>query len=125
MFDLEPSAVGDTPAGKLQSLLAAAIVEEGRARVVKFAAVGFDDQANLAPKEICLETKTSNIEPNVDLRSWQPNLGAHAKEHPLHGAASPLRIRIEFVEEHPKPSHTAPAAAAAEQCTQGGQIDDP
>jgi len=55
MFDLSPGAGGDAPAGEFEALDALAFALEGRRRVMEFMAVGFDDEAGIAPEEVSLQ----------------------------------------------------------------------
>ena len=64
---------------------------------MKAAAVGLDDQASVAPEEVRFEPTPADVKGDVDLGRWKPGPLAHAKEHALQFAASPLRLGMKFV----------------------------
>ncbi|HJZ35310.1 MAG TPA: hypothetical protein VJ204_03470, partial [Solirubrobacterales bacterium] len=112
-FDLSPGAAGDPPGCRLESLLAFAVVLKGRRGVVKFAAVGFDDQSSIAPEEVGLQWLAArDVEPHVDLRLRQVGADAQAEEESLEVAARPLRLRVKGVDNESQSSDaTAPPTA--------------
>jgi hypothetical protein len=115
VLDLPPGAVGHTPAGKLQALFPATVVEECHVGVVELAAVGFDDQRSVAPEEVGLEIVAADSKGHIDLRSRQLGPGAHSQELALHVTAGPPRLRVDFIKHHSQPSDATAASAALDQ----------
>ncbi len=124
-FDLLPSAAGYAPAVQLQELLTPAIVLEGRVGVVEATAVGLDNQAGVAPKEVRLEPAATDVEGDVDLGRRKPAFAAHAEEHALQFAARPPRLRMKFVKNETKPRNPTTTTAAPKQHAQSSEVDDP
>jgi hypothetical protein len=75
--DLTPGAADDIPAGDLEPLISAAILLEGSHGPVRLAAVGFDDQSGLAPKEIRFDSCAPKEEGSVHL--WRGKVGRPAE----------------------------------------------
>lgn len=92
---------------------------------MKAAAVGLHDQPCITPEEVGLEQAMVDAERNVDLGRWESALAAHAKERTLQFTASPLGLRMNFIEDETKPRDTAPATATSEQSAQGKLVNDP
>jgi hypothetical protein len=124
-FDLLPGAAGDAPAGQLQELLSPAVVLESGVGVMKAAAVGLNDQAGVSPEEVGLEPTTADTERHVDLGCLESAVGTHAEKHALQFAASPLGLRVKFVENEAKPCDPTPAMTTLQQSAQNKQVDDP
>jgi hypothetical protein len=99
----------------LQLLLPPAVLLERRVCVVIAAAVSFDDEARITPKEVGLDPPTTNLKLNVHL--WLRKAGslAHPEKPPLQFAASSLFLRMEFIEEKTKPSNPSTAPTTAKQ----------
>jgi hypothetical protein len=85
----------------LQELLSLAVVLESRVGVVKATTVSLDDQASITPEEVGLELTTADVEGDVDLGRRKPPSAAHAEKHALQFTASPLGLRVKFVENEP------------------------
>ena len=100
-FDLLPGATRDAPTRQLQSLLTLPVALKCGIRVVVAAAVSFNDQPDIAPKEIGHRAPTTGVERHVDLWLWQSGALAHAEEKDLHIAPRPLCQGMDFVYDHP------------------------
>lgn len=93
-FDLGPGAAGHAPARQFEALGAPGIALECRGGVVELPAVGFDDQAGIAPEKVGLQRIASrSVEPDVDLRLGQIDPLAEGKKASLELAPSPSGLR--------------------------------
>jgi hypothetical protein len=73
-FHLLPGAARDSPAGDLEKLLPATIVDKGNIGVVEATAVRLEDQPLRTPEEVRPKAPVANLEWHVDLRLWQAGL---------------------------------------------------
>jgi len=122
--DLVPSDADDGPAGSSQPLIALSILLEGGDGAMDAAAVGFDDQAGIAPDKVRHQRNPFDEQVAVDL--WRPKGASLEQPQELLLKLEPslLFLRIVMSDRQSKASHPAPAPTSLQQFYDFGQIED-
>lgn len=122
---LTPGDADDGPAGSSQPLIALSILLEGGDSAVDAAAVGFDDQAGIAPDEVRHQRNPFDEQVAVDLGRPKGASLEQPQELLLKLEPSLLFLRIVMVDTQSEASHSSPALAPLQQLHDFSQVEDP